>query len=630
MSSNQLEGISIPIISYQHDSDRLNALKDLKEYDYLKFNDLNQIGRGAFSNVFSAVFQGKKYALKQVHSKNLHLGDKTIIRELKVLNRVDHPNVIKFYGISKADGGTLRDFLKGKQQDGIFKILWVDVIRIAMDIASGLNYMHTKDIVHRDLHSKNILIHQGKALIADFGLSKYSNEASTSSSDIHGMFAYIEPQCFIQLGKKVERGYKSDVYSLGVLFWELTSGVPPFSGVAKYSINMFIARGDREKIIPNTPQAYVDLFMKCWSSDPDKRPTFDIIFDDLNRISKTAVEIEFITNDITNTQLTSPLISPIVERDQNLEFFEEDNVFEDLISDSRSKSRSRIGTIVERDQNLELIKEDNDFGNLISDSRSRSLNNYLLEDLWKEFSKLTNIGYEFSQISEKIKEIIKNQNQEDDKIFTILNAIPNLSLNFQCLFGFFYLMGIGTDAYPDSAFENFKKVAHGNNAIGKFYLAECFRNGYGTKMDLKKVVFYHEKASEECARSVNSLGLCYLNGNGVKKNKQKAFECFRKSYENGCISACNNLGSCYELGIFTGKNKEEAFKHYKIAADCNIPSGQGNVARCYKKGIGVAKDIGLAKEWYKKAADNGHKYSEDKLNKLDNYKKNHHFFRFIR
>ncbi|CAG8445655.1 22350_t:CDS:2 [Gigaspora rosea] len=81
MSSNQLEGISIPIISYQHDSDRLNALKDLKEYDYLKFNDLNQIGRGAFSNVFSAVFQGKKYALKQVHSKNLHLGDKTIIRE---------------------------------------------------------------------------------------------------------------------------------------------------------------------------------------------------------------------------------------------------------------------------------------------------------------------------------------------------------------------------------------------------------------------------------------------------------------------------------------------------------------------------------------------------------------------
>ncbi|CAG8445648.1 22349_t:CDS:2 [Gigaspora rosea] len=144
-------------------------------------------------------------------------------------------------------------------------------------------------------------------------------------------------------------------------------------------------------------------------------------------------------------------------------------------------------------------------------------------------------------------------------------------------------MGIGTDAYPDSAFENFKKVAHGNNAIGKFYLAECFRNGYGTKMDLKKVVFYHEKAR-----------------------------------------------SCYELGIFTGKNKEEAFKHYKIAADCNIPSGQGNVARCYKKGIGVAKDIGLAKEWYKKAADNGHKYSEDKLNKLDNYKKNHHFFRFIR
>ncbi|CAG8536023.1 17459_t:CDS:2 [Gigaspora margarita] len=140
-----------------------------------------------------------------------------------------------------------------------------------------------------------------------------------------------------------------------------------------------------------------------------------------------AVEFEFITNDITNAQLTSPLISPKVERDQNLEFFEEDNVYEDLISDSRS----------------------------------RPSNNYLFDDLWKQFSELTNLGYEFSQISEKIKEIIKNQNQENNKIFTILNETSNLSLNFQCLFGFFYLMGIGTDAYPDTAFEIFKKKGIG-------------------------------------------------------------------------------------------------------------------------------------------------------------------------
>ncbi|CAG8736720.1 1002_t:CDS:2 [Dentiscutata erythropus] len=163
--------------------------------------------------------------------------------------------------------------------------------------------------------------------------------------------------------------------------------------------------------------------------------------------------------------------------------------------------------------------------------------------------------------------------RDEKKIFTFLHESSNLNLNLQCLFGFFYLMGIGTDAYPDTAFEIFKKVAHGNDAIGKFYLGECFENG-----------------------------LCYLTGKGIKRNKQKAFYCFNKSYENGCISACNNLGSCYELGIFTKKNKDEAFKHYQIAAEHNILSGQ---------------NIELAKEWYKKAADNGHEDSQKKLSKLN-------------
>ncbi|CAG8615468.1 12123_t:CDS:1, partial [Racocetra fulgida] len=87
------------------------------------------------------------------------------------------------------------------------------------------------------------------------------------------MVAYVEPQCFIQYGKNGKLDERSDIYSLGVLMWELTSGTPPFSDIMnKYAISIKIFLGDREKMILGTPQKYVDLYTSCWSSEQEKRP----------------------------------------------------------------------------------------------------------------------------------------------------------------------------------------------------------------------------------------------------------------------------------------------------------------------------------------------------------------------
>ncbi|RIB07274.1 kinase-like domain-containing protein [Gigaspora rosea] len=130
-----------------------------------------------------------------------------------------------------ANGGNLREYLVKKQKDGIYKILWNEIIRIAIEITHGLKYLHNENIVHRDLHSMNILIHDGSALISDFGLSKKLRDSiSTLSSGTKGMPAYIEPECLLQNVKKIKLDKKTDFYSLGALFWELTSGIPPFNG----------------------------------------------------------------------------------------------------------------------------------------------------------------------------------------------------------------------------------------------------------------------------------------------------------------------------------------------------------------------------------------------------------------
>ncbi|KAF0469270.1 kinase-like protein [Gigaspora margarita] len=270
---------------------------NIKEFDYSLFNDQKQVGNGEFSIVYSANFKGETYALKSLNN-NLSLNSnklKNISRKLKALYTVEHPNVIKFYGTSEhpimgnfimvlqfANNGSLCDYLQSKYRKGVFKNSWNETIQIAKEISLGLKHLHEKGIIHKNLNSKNILMNDGKPLIADFGLSKYIEDYS-SPSCLKGMPAYIEPQCIIQHGKKVKRDERSDIYSMGVLMWELTSGTQPFSDLMNnYAISVRIFFGDREKIIPGTPQEYADLYTSCWSSKPEKRPTLDRILNDLD------------------------------------------------------------------------------------------------------------------------------------------------------------------------------------------------------------------------------------------------------------------------------------------------------------------------------------------------------------
>ncbi|KAF0444673.1 kinase-like protein [Gigaspora margarita] len=143
-----------------------------------------------------------------------------------------------------ANEGTLREYLKTN-----FTILqWTDKLRIAKEIALGLLFLHDKNIIHRDLHSKNVLIHHGQPKITDFGLSKQINEITSSSNSILiGMPEYIEPQCLIKHGYK--RDKRSDVYSFGQILWEISSGRPPFQAFESAFTLVHIFQGNREEPI---------------------------------------------------------------------------------------------------------------------------------------------------------------------------------------------------------------------------------------------------------------------------------------------------------------------------------------------------------------------------------------------
>ncbi|RIB17141.1 kinase-like domain-containing protein [Gigaspora rosea] len=262
--------------------------------EYNKFTNPIEIGEGAFGKVFKCKWEGCQFmvALKclKVDANIDEKINKNFNDELKLLRRVaSHPNVITFHGVTKddygqysmileyANGGTLRNYLK----TNFTRLQWADKLCIAEELASGLLFLHEKDIIHRDLHSNNILIHDNKPKITDFGLSKQINETSKTSTAF-GMPAYVEPLYLSD--QQYKRDKKSDIYSFGVILWEISSGRPPFQKLDANIVTLchHLIKGKREEPIEGTPSHYIKLYKKCWDKDPNNRPEINNILSNLN------------------------------------------------------------------------------------------------------------------------------------------------------------------------------------------------------------------------------------------------------------------------------------------------------------------------------------------------------------
>src|SRR5205823_2221945 len=127
-------------------------------------------------------------------------------------------------------------------------------------------FIHRENAIHRDLHSGNILYNQGVFFISDLGFCGPANKPLNS---VYGNLPYIAPE--VISGK--ETTFASDIYSFGMLMWEISSGQPPFSNYKHdFDFVMDINNGMRPKVVSGTPIEYQSLMEQCWDADPLKRP----------------------------------------------------------------------------------------------------------------------------------------------------------------------------------------------------------------------------------------------------------------------------------------------------------------------------------------------------------------------
>lgn len=240
------------------------------EIPFDSIRDLQWLGSGAQGAVFLGRMNTEMVAVKKVKEKS-----ETEIRHLRKLN---HPNIVTFKGVCTVPPcfciimeycpyGQLYDQLKnGKRQvTPILAVEW------SKQIASGMYYLHSHKIIHRDLKSPNVLItHNDSLKITDFGTSRQWNDRSTKMS-FAGTVAWMAPEVI----RNELCSEKVDVWSFGVVLWELLTSEIPYKDVDSSAVIWGVGNNSLHLPVPSScPNGFKLLLQQCWSVKARNRPSF--------------------------------------------------------------------------------------------------------------------------------------------------------------------------------------------------------------------------------------------------------------------------------------------------------------------------------------------------------------------
>jgi len=206
----------------------------------------HEVGRGGMATVYLAqdLRHHRAVALKVLHPElALSLGSQRFLHEIQIAARLQHPHIVPLYDSGQAgdllyyvmpfiEGESLRQYLEKTPQ-----LTLEDAVRIARAVAAALDYAHRHKVVHRDIKPENVMLHEGEAMVTDFGIAKAVTAAVTGSltqtGSAIGTPMYMSPE---QASGEEEIDARSDIYSLGAVLYEMIGGSAPFTGPTVQSI----------------------------------------------------------------------------------------------------------------------------------------------------------------------------------------------------------------------------------------------------------------------------------------------------------------------------------------------------------------------------------------------------------
>lgn len=259
----------------------------------------SKIGEGAHGKVYEGKYGEKIVAIKVLNSGDTPEDKATLkgrfIREVNMMCRVKHENLVKFIGACKdpimviatelLPGMSLKNYLNSVRPK---KLDLRTAISFALDIARAMDCLHANGIIHRDLKPDNLLLtaNQKNIKLIDFGLAREETVTEMMTAET-GTYRWMAPELYstvtLRRGEKKHYTNKVDVYSFGIVLWELLTNRMPFEGMSNLQAAYAAAfKQERPHLPEDTPPELVFVVQSCWVEDPNSRPSFSQIIRMLN------------------------------------------------------------------------------------------------------------------------------------------------------------------------------------------------------------------------------------------------------------------------------------------------------------------------------------------------------------
>ncbi|OHT10207.1 hypothetical protein TRFO_20596 [Tritrichomonas foetus] len=595
--------------SFFHSTKFKNTFQEFYRHNFIY---LHVLGNGA--NSFNCLVVHKEtgdfFSLKSFYNK------KSYLREKKIYQMVNHKCVLKCYGFIKPTihsanknfaivldncaHGNLRKFIKTHSLNNTEKT------KILLQVLFGLDHLHSKGIIHRDIKIDNILLNENyDAILSDFDISRSYDNNRAFTTNV-GTFRYMAPEQIIHQNIS----FQTDLYSFGLMIYQIATNKEPYEKLTLLQMVDKISQGNVPKISQTIYGKIIEIYRMCTSLNIEKRVgSFYILRQMISH------ELYFLNTD------SNFIHKKVIEK---LEDYKDKYI---ISSEKLSLNNSNSFEFNSNKQefNPRINTENELANNAVFDGTTSSINQNDKSQINKDSIKLKNLKKTTSK---------ENNNDESPSdvrkdVQFIIDMAENGHTTSQFYLGLIYLQGTELQQDQQKAFKLLKMAADKGHAIAAYNIAISYEKSNNLNeaikyykmaangkfpnafyalsrlsQDPEEVIFYLKQACElNFTKALYSLGVHYSR---TEKDYVKAFEYFHKAADLGDADAMEKVGEYLGHGKGTEMNQKKSFEMFKIAAEQGNVDAMYNLGVCYKEGRGCLVNKNKSSECFEKAAKRGH------------------------